>query len=194
MILDWVPGHFPTDPHGLVQFDGTALYEHADPREGFHQDWNTLIYNYGRSEVMNYLTSNALYWLREYHVDGLRVDAVASMLYRDYSRAEGQWVPNKDGGRENYEAIAMLQEMNRLTYGEEPGIMTVAEESTSYPRVSRPVHEGGPGLWLQVEHGLDERHAGLHQARADPSQTPSPPDDLRPALRLFREFHPVDQP
>lgn len=153
VILDWVPGHFPTDPHGLVQFDGTALYEHADPREGFHQDWNTLIYNYGRSEVMNYLTSNALYWLREYHVDGLRVDAVASMLYRDYSRAEGQWVPNKDGGRENYEAIAMLQEMNRLTYGEEPGIMTVAEESTSYPRVSRPVHEGGLGFGFKWNMG-----------------------------------------
>ncbi|MBT0781974.1 1,4-alpha-glucan branching protein GlgB [Paracoccus sp. pheM1] len=153
VILDWVPGHFPTDPHGLVQFDGTALYEHADPREGFHQDWNTLIYNYGRAEVMNYLTANALYWLREYHLDGLRVDAVASMLYRDYSRAEGQWVPNKDGGRENYEAIAMLQAMNRLTYGEEPGIMTVAEESTSYPRVSRPVHEGGLGFGFKWNMG-----------------------------------------
>ncbi|MFC3570045.1 1,4-alpha-glucan branching protein GlgB [Paracoccus simplex] len=153
VILDWVPGHFPTDPHGLVQFDGTALYEHADPREGFHQDWNTLIYNYGRAEVMNYLTSNALYWLREYHLDGLRVDAVASMLYRDYSRAEGQWIPNKDGGRENYEAIAMLQEMNRLTYGEEPGIMTVAEESTSYPKVSRPVHDGGLGFGFKWNMG-----------------------------------------
>ncbi|MCJ1899458.1 MULTISPECIES: 1,4-alpha-glucan branching protein GlgB [Paracoccus] len=153
VILDWVPGHFPTDPHGLAQFDGTALYEHADPREGFHQDWNTLIYNYGRAEVMNYLTANALYWLREYHLDGLRVDAVASMLYRDYSRAEGQWVPNKDGGRENYEAIAMLQEMNRLTYGAEPGIMTVAEESTSYPKVSRPVHEGGLGFGFKWNMG-----------------------------------------
>ncbi|KGJ03703.1 1,4-alpha-glucan branching enzyme [Paracoccus halophilus] len=153
VILDWVPGHFPTDAHGLGQFDGTALYEHADPREGFHQDWNTLIYNYGRVEVMNYLTSNALYWLREYHVDGLRVDAVASMLYRDYSRSDGEWVPNKDGGRENYEAIAMLQEMNRLTYGEEPGIMTVAEESTSYPKVSRPVHEGGLGFGFKWNMG-----------------------------------------
>ncbi|WP_323010200.1 1,4-alpha-glucan branching protein GlgB [Paracoccus sp. (in: a-proteobacteria)] len=153
VILDWVPGHFPSDPHGLVRFDGTALYEHADPREGFHQDWNTLIYNYGRREVMNYLTANALYWLREYHVDGLRVDAVASMLYRDYSRPEGQWVPNSDGGRENYEAIAMLQQMNRLTYGEEPGIMTVAEESTSYPRVSRPVHEGGLGFGFKWNMG-----------------------------------------
>jgi len=153
VILDWVPGHFPTDPHGLARFDGTALYEHADPREGFHQDWNTLIYNYGRAEVMNYLTANALYWLQEYHVDGLRVDAVASMLYRDYSRAEGEWVPNKHGGRENYEAIAMLQEMNRLTYGEAPGIMTVAEESTSYPKVSAPVHDGGLGFGFKWNMG-----------------------------------------
>ncbi|RCW82470.1 1,4-alpha-glucan branching protein GlgB [Paracoccus lutimaris] len=153
VLLDWVPGHFPTDAHGLGRFDGTALYEHSDPREGFHQDWNTLIYNYGRTEVMNFLTSNALYWLMEYHIDGLRVDAVASMLYRDYSRSEGQWVPNKDGGRENYEAIAMLQEMNRLTYGEVPGIMTVAEESTSYPKVSRPVHDGGLGFGFKWNMG-----------------------------------------
>lgn len=146
IILDWVPGHFPTDPHGLGRFDGTALYEHADPREGFHQDWNTLIYNYGRTEVQNYLVSNALYWLEEYHIDGLRVDAVASMLYRDYSRAAGQWVPNKDGGRENYEAIAMLQRMNVTAYGECPGAMTVAEESTSFPGVSRPVNWGGLGF------------------------------------------------
>ncbi|MHA6344845.1 1,4-alpha-glucan branching protein GlgB [Roseivivax sp. CAU 1761] len=146
VILDWVPGHFPTDPHGLGQFDGTALYEHADPREGFHQDWNTLIYNYGRREVRNYLTANALYWLEEYHADGLRVDAVASMLYRDYSRKEGEWVPNKHGGRENYEAIELLQTVNTLTYGAAPGIMTVAEESTSYPKVSQPVHEGGLGF------------------------------------------------
>ena len=146
VILDWVPGHFPTDPHGLGRFDGTALYEHADPREGFHQDWNTLIYNYGRTEVQNFLVSNALYWLEEYHVDGLRVDAVASMLYRDYSRKDGEWVPNRDGGRENYEAIAMLQRMNVATYGEVPGIMTVAEESTSFPGVSRPVDSGGLGF------------------------------------------------
>jgi 1,4-alpha-glucan branching enzyme len=146
IILDWVPGHFPTDPHGLGRFDGTALYEHADPREGFHQDWNTLIFNYGRVEVANYLVSNALYWLEEYHVDGLRVDAVASMLYRDYSRKEGEWVPNKHGGRENLEAIAMLQRMNTTVYGEVGGIMTVAEESTSFPGVSRPVDSGGLGF------------------------------------------------
>lgn len=146
VLLDWVPGHFPTDAHGLAQFDGTALYEHADPREGFHQDWNTLIYNYGRREVKNYLVANALYWLEEYHLDGLRVDAVASMLYRDYSRHEGEWVPNKDGGRENYEAIAFLQEVNVAAYGADPSIMTVAEESTSFPGVSRPVHDGGLGF------------------------------------------------
>ena len=146
MILDWVPGHFPTDPHGLGQFDGTALYEHADPREGFHHDWNTLIYNFGRTEVANFLISNALYWLEEYHVDGLRVDAVASMLYRDYSRKQGEWVPNKDGGRENYEAISMLQRANMTAYGEVPGIMTVAEESTSFPGVSQPVDAGGLGF------------------------------------------------
>lgn len=146
VILDWVPGHFPTDAHGLARFDGTALYEHEDPREGFHQDWNTLIYNYGRIEVKNFLISNALYWLKEYHIDGLRVDAVASMLYRDYSRGPGQWVPNKDGGRENYEAIAFLRDMNVAAYGEVPGIMTVAEESTSFPRVSAPVDAGGLGF------------------------------------------------
>jgi 1,4-alpha-glucan branching enzyme len=146
VILDWVPGHFPTDPHGLGRFDGTALYEHADPREGFHQDWNTLIYNFGRREVKNYLVANALYWLEEYHADGLRVDAVASMLYRDYSRAEGEWIPNRDGGRENYEAIALLQEMNAVAYGECPGILTAAEESTSYPKVSAPTDQGGLGF------------------------------------------------
>ncbi len=146
VLLDWVPGHFPTDAHGLVQFDGTALYEHADPREGFHQDWNTLIPNYGRREVKNYFIANALYWLEEYHLDGLRVDAVASMLYRDYSRNDGEWVPNKDGGRENYEAIAFLQEMNIAAYGADPSVMTVAEESTSFPGVSQPAHTGGLGF------------------------------------------------
>ncbi|MBT8454805.1 MAG: 1,4-alpha-glucan branching protein GlgB [Rhodobacteraceae bacterium] len=153
IILDWVPGHFPADEHGLGRFDGTALYEHEDPKEGYHQDWNTLIYNYGRAEVANYLVSNALYWLEEYHVDGLRVDAVASMLYRDYSRKEGEWIPNKDGGRENYEAIDMLRRMNVTTYGEVPGIMTVAEESTSYPGVSRPVDMGGLGFGFKWNMG-----------------------------------------
>ena len=153
VLLDWVPGHFPTDAHGLARFDGTPLYEHADPREGFHQDWNTLIYNYGRTEVQNYLISNALYWLQEYHIDGLRVDAVASMLYRDYSRKDGEWVPNRDGGRENYEAIAFMQNMNVISYGECPGIMTVAEESTSFPNVSAPVDTGGLGFGFKWNMG-----------------------------------------
>ncbi len=153
VILDWVPGHFPTDDHGLRRFDGTALYEHADPREGFHHDWNTLIYNYGRREVANYLEANALFWLEEYHLDGLRVDAVASMLFRDYSRPAGQWVPNARGGRENLEAIAFLQAMNRLAYGEMPGIMTVAEESTTYPGVTRPVDQDGLGFGFKWNMG-----------------------------------------
>ena len=153
VLIDWVPGHFPTDAHGLGRFDGTALYEHADPREGFHQDWNTLIYNFGRTEVQNFLVSNALYWLEEYHIDGLRVDAVASMLYRDYSRREGEWIPNRDGGRENYEAIAMMQRMNSTAYGEVQGIMTVAEESTAFPGVSRPVSAGGLGFGFKWNMG-----------------------------------------
>ncbi|SEQ47309.1 1,4-alpha-glucan branching enzyme [Loktanella sp. DSM 29012] len=153
VLLDWVPGHFPIDAHGLSEFDGTHLYEHADPREGFHQDWNTLIPNFGRTEVANHYRSNALYWLEEYHLDGLRVDAVASMLYRDYSRKHDEWVPNKDGGRENYEAIALLQTTNTLAYGEVPGIMTVAEESTAFPGVSRPVEYGGLGFGFKWNMG-----------------------------------------
>ncbi len=153
LILDWVPGHFPEDAHGLGKFDGTPLYEHADRREGFHPDWNTLVYNYGRREVSNYLIANALYWLREHHVDGLRVDAVASMLYRDYSRKDGEWVPNKDGGRENLEAIAFLRRMNEIAYGEMPGIMTVAEESTAFPGVSRPTDAGGLGFGFKWNMG-----------------------------------------
>ncbi|MCH2094160.1 MAG: 1,4-alpha-glucan branching protein GlgB [Rhodobacteraceae bacterium] len=153
LILDWVPGHFPTDAHGLGQFDGTALYEHADPREGFHQDWNTLIYNFGRREVQNFLVANALYWLEEYHLDGLRVDAVASMLYRDYSRKDGEWVPNHYGGRENLEAIAMMQRMNTEVYGKVPGIITVAEESTAWPGVSRPADSGGLGFGFKWNMG-----------------------------------------
>ena len=153
VILDWVPGHFPIDAHGLGRFDGTHLYEHADPREGFHQDWNTLIYNYGRREVANFLVANALYWLEEYHIDGLRVDAVASMLYRDYSRRAGEWVPNRDGGRENYEAIDLMRRMNIAAYGAHDGIITLAEESTSFPRVSAPVDHGGLGFGFKWNMG-----------------------------------------
>ena len=146
VLLDWVPAHFPTDPHGLVEFDGTHLYEYADPREGFHLDWNTLIYNFGRTEVRNYLVGNALYWLERYGLDGLRVDAVASMLYRDYSREAGQWLPNVHGGRENLEAIAFLRRMNEVVGVERPQAVTLAEESTAFPAVSRPVYAGGLGF------------------------------------------------
>ena len=153
LILDWVPGHFPEDEHGLGRFDGTPLYEHADRKEGFHPDWNTLVYNFGRREVCNFLTSNASYWLQEHHIDGLRVDAVASMLYRDYSRKEGEWVPNIHGGRENLEAISFLQEMNTTPYGNVPGIMTIAEESTAFPGVSAPADKGGLGFGFKWNMG-----------------------------------------
>ena len=146
VILDWVPGHFPSDTHGLVAFDGTALYEHEDPREGYHQDWNTLIYNYGRNEVKNFLSSNALYWLERFGVDGIRVDAVASMVYRDYSRAEGEWIPNQYGGRENLEAIEFLKHTNWKIHSEMAGAISIAEESTSFAGVTHPSENGGLGF------------------------------------------------
>ena len=153
VILDWVPGHFPKDAFALARFDGTALYEHADPRQGEHRDWGTLIFNYGRHEVRNFLLTNALYWLQSFHVDGLRVDAVASMIYRDYSRPAGEWVPNKFGGRENLEAIDFLRELNAITHGECPGTITLAEESTAFPAVSRPTWVGGLGFTFKWNMG-----------------------------------------
>jgi 1,4-alpha-glucan branching enzyme len=153
VFLDWTPAHFPRDTHGLSQFDGTHLYEHSDPRQGSHPDWGTLVYNYGRNEVQNYLISNALFWLDKYHIDGLRVDAVASMLYLDYSRNQGEWIPNEFGGRENLHAIAFVKRMNEVTHEKFRGILTIAEESTSWPSVTRPTYLGGLGFSLKWNMG-----------------------------------------
>ncbi|TYK66113.1 1,4-alpha-glucan branching protein GlgB [Colwellia echini] len=153
LLLDWVPGHFPTDEHGTGKFDGSCIYEHADLRQGFHPDWQTLIYNYGRAEVKSYLISNANYWLDQFHIDGLRVDAVASMLYLDYSREAGEWLPNIHGGRENLEAIALLQQVNTRAYLKNPGVMMIAEESTAWPGVSKPVDSGGLGFGFKWNMG-----------------------------------------
>jgi len=166
VLIDWVPAHFPVDDHGLAHFDGTALYEHEDPRLGFHPDWNTAIYNFGRREVMSFLVNNALFWAEHYHVDGLRVDAVASMLYRDYSRKAGEWIPNEEGGRENWEAVEFLRAMNKALYGSHAGIVTIAEESTSWPGVSRPAHEGGLGFGFKWNMGF--MHDTLQYMARDP--------------------------
>jgi 1,4-alpha-glucan branching enzyme len=166
VILDWVPSHYPSDGHGLAYFDGSHLYEHADPRKGYHPDWTSYIFNYGRYEVRSFLISNALYWLRQFHADGLRVDAVASMIYLDYSRKEGEWIPNQYGGNENFEALDFLREMNETVHKEMPNVHTIAEESTAYPKISHPVKEGGLGFdqkWM-----MGWMHDSLEYFKNDP--------------------------
>ena len=184
VILDWVPAHFPTDAHGLAEFDGTHLYEHADPREGFHQDWNTLIYNYGRNEVRSYLASNALYWIERYAVDGLRVDAVASMLYRDYSRQSGEWIPNIHGGRENLEAIEFLRRTNHLVGTQRPEAVMLAEESTAFPLVTRPPSDDlqGGGLGFHYKWNMGWMNDVLAYMARDPIHRRHHHDQIRFSL------------
>ena len=189
VILDWVPSHFPSDTFALAHFDGTHLFEHADPRLGFHPDWKSLIFNYGRHEVRSFLASSAEHWLRKYHADGLRVDAVASMLYLDYSRQPGEWVPNAEGGRENLEAIEFLRQLNTGIYADHPDVQVFAEESTAWPGVSRPVDARRARLRPQVGHGLDARHARVPVARPDPPALPPRRAHVPERVRLQRELH-----
>ncbi|GAB4479513.1 MAG: 1,4-alpha-glucan branching protein GlgB [Burkholderiaceae bacterium] len=185
VILDWVPSHFPADAHGLARFDGTYLYEHQDPRQGFHPEWNSSIFNYGRHEVRAFLLSSALFWLDEYHVDGLRVDAVASMLYLDYARKEGEWIPNRYGGRENLEAIEFLRMLNESAYRDHPDVQLIAEESTAWPMVSRPVYLGGLGFGLKWNMGW--MHDTLAYMRQDPIHRRYHHDKL--TFSLLYAFH-----
>ncbi len=185
VVLDWVPAHFPRDGHGLARFDGTALYEHADPRQGEHRDWGTLIFNYGRHEVSNFLISNALFWMDKYHIDGLRVDAVASMLYLDYSRSAGDWIPNEFGGRENLPAIGFMKELNEQVHLQFPGVLTIAEESTAWPGVSRPTYLGGLGFSLKWNMGW--MNDTLHYIHHDPIHRKYHHDEL--TFSLIYAFH-----
>jgi len=176
VILDWVPAHFPRDAHGLAFFDGTHLYEHADPRQGAHQEWGTLIFNYGRPQVSDFLLSSAAFWLEQFHVDGLRVDAVASMLYLNYARGEGEWIPNRFGGVENLEAIEFLRAMNTMVHERYPGVITLAEESTSWAGVTRGVHLGGLGFDLKWNLGW--MHDNLDYLKLDPIYRKSSQDRI----------------
>ena len=191
VILDWTPAHFPTDEHGLIYFDGTHLYEHADPREGIHAEWGSAIFNYGRNEVRSFLISNANFWLDRYHIDGLRVDAVASMLYRDYGRKAGEWVANQYGGNENLEAIDLLRTFNTSVYREHPDTQTIAEESTSWPGVSRPTYTGGLGFGLKWDMGWMHDALRLLRDRSDRPPLPPPPAHLSQHVLLERELRPA---